>query len=105
MFMFFLVSNVVALPAVAIKGVHWAKDGPKFAYCVEGCDASYMTKYKLGAPFTSMSQCYHGAGQVKTPIYLGAGPKGSRSCGNECTNFEQPFRPISLQRGKNYCLG
>jgi hypothetical protein len=38
---------VVTPPSVAIKGVHWARDGPKFAYRVDGCDASYMTKYNL----------------------------------------------------------
>ncbi len=43
----FLVSNMVAPPIIAIKGVHWAKDGPKFACSVDGCDASYMTKYNL----------------------------------------------------------
>ncbi len=47
-----------------------------------------------------MSQCYHGVGQVKTPIYLGAGPKGSRSCDNECTNFEQPFGPFCCKEEK-----
>jgi hypothetical protein len=43
----FLVSNVVAPPLIAIEGVHWAKDGPKFVYSVDGCDASYTTKYNL----------------------------------------------------------
>jgi len=38
----FLISNVVA-----IEGVHWAKDGPKFSYNIDGCDASYMAKYNL----------------------------------------------------------
>jgi len=38
---------VVAPPLVAIEGVHWAKDGPKFASSVDGCDASYTTKYNL----------------------------------------------------------
>jgi len=38
---------VVALPLVAIEGVHWAKDGPKFACNIDGCDASYMAKYNL----------------------------------------------------------
>jgi hypothetical protein len=34
-------------PLVAIEGVHWAKDGPKFSYRVDGCNASYMAKYNL----------------------------------------------------------
>jgi hypothetical protein len=38
---------VVALLLVAIEGVHWAKDGPKFTCIIDGCDASYMTKYNL----------------------------------------------------------
>ncbi len=38
---------MVAFPPIAIKGVHWARDGPKFACKVDGCDASYMTKYNL----------------------------------------------------------
>jgi hypothetical protein len=45
--MFFLVSDVVAPLMVAIEGVHWAKDGPKFACNVDGCDASYMAKDNL----------------------------------------------------------
>jgi hypothetical protein len=32
---------------VAIEGVHWAKDGPKFACRVDGYDASYTAKYNL----------------------------------------------------------
>jgi hypothetical protein len=44
---FFLISNVVALCLVVIEGVHWAKDGPKFACRFDGCNASYTTKYNL----------------------------------------------------------
>jgi hypothetical protein len=47
MFLFFLVLDAVVLPMVAIKGVHWAKDGAKFAHSVDGCNATYMAKYKL----------------------------------------------------------
>ncbi len=36
---------MVAFPPVTIEGVHRARDGPKFAWKVDGCDASYMTKY------------------------------------------------------------
>jgi hypothetical protein len=43
----FLVSNVVAPPAIAIEGVHWARDGLKFACRVDECDASYTDKYNL----------------------------------------------------------
>jgi len=42
-----LVSDVVTLPPIAIEGVHWARDGPKFACKVDGYDASYMVKYNL----------------------------------------------------------
>ncbi len=38
---------MVAPPLVAIGGVHWARDGPKFVYMVDGCDASYTAKYNL----------------------------------------------------------
>jgi len=38
---------VVTLLLVAIEGVHWARDGPKFASKVDGCNASYTTKYNL----------------------------------------------------------
>jgi hypothetical protein len=37
----------LAFPLVAIEGVHWARDGPKFACRVDGYDASYMAKYNL----------------------------------------------------------
>ncbi len=43
----FLVSNVVAFPPIAIEGVHWARDGPKFVCRVDGCNASYIAKYNL----------------------------------------------------------
>jgi len=42
-----LVSDLVALPPIAIEGVHWARDGPKFAYKVDECDASCMANYNL----------------------------------------------------------
>jgi len=42
-----MISNVVTPPPIAIEGVHWARDGPKFAYRVDGCDASYIAKYNL----------------------------------------------------------
>jgi hypothetical protein len=38
---------VVAFLLVAIKGVHWARDGPKFVCRVDGCNASYIAKYNL----------------------------------------------------------
>jgi hypothetical protein len=38
---------VVALPQVAIEGVHWTKDGPKFVYKIDGYGASYIAKYNL----------------------------------------------------------
>jgi hypothetical protein len=43
----FLCLDVVAPPSIAIEGVHWPKDGPKFSCNIEGCDASYMAKYNL----------------------------------------------------------
>ncbi len=42
-----LVSNVVAPLVVAMEGVHWARDGPKFACRVDGYDAFYAAKYNL----------------------------------------------------------
>jgi len=42
-----VVIDVVAPLPIAIKGVHWARDGPKFVYRVDGCNASYTTKYNL----------------------------------------------------------
>jgi len=47
LFLTFLVLDVVALCSVTIEGVHRAKDGPKFACRVNGCNASYTTKYNL----------------------------------------------------------
>ncbi len=41
--------------------------------------------------FVGTPQCDHGIGQVWMPIYSKVRPKGSRSCGNECTGLEQPF--------------
>jgi len=39
--------DVVALLLIAIEGVHWARDGPKFVCRVDRCNASYITKYNL----------------------------------------------------------
>ncbi len=38
---------MVAPPLNALNGVHWARDGPKFACRVDGCDASYTANYNL----------------------------------------------------------
>jgi hypothetical protein len=38
---------MVAPPPIALKFVHWARCGPKFAYKIDGCDASYTAKYNL----------------------------------------------------------
>jgi len=38
---------VVTLSPVAIHGVHWEKDGPRFVYKFDGCNASYIAKYNL----------------------------------------------------------
>jgi hypothetical protein len=42
-----LVSNVVVHPLVALEGVHWARDGAKFACKVHGCNVTYTAKYNL----------------------------------------------------------
>jgi len=38
---------VVAPPQIAIESVNWARDGPKFVWNIDGCGASYTTKYNL----------------------------------------------------------
>jgi hypothetical protein len=38
---------MVAILSVTIDSVHWARDGPKFACKVNGCNESYITKYNL----------------------------------------------------------
>jgi hypothetical protein len=47
LFIIFLVSDAITLFVVFIEGVHWARDGIKCACNVDGCDASYITKYNL----------------------------------------------------------
>jgi hypothetical protein len=39
----FLISNAVAPPLIAPKGIHWAKDGPNFACRVDGCNLPQFT--------------------------------------------------------------
>jgi hypothetical protein len=46
-FFIILVSNVVALPLIALEGVHWARDGVKFPCKVHGCTMIYIGKYNL----------------------------------------------------------
>ncbi len=43
----FLVLNVVALPWVALEGVHWAREVAKFACRVDWCNMTYAAKYNL----------------------------------------------------------
>jgi len=38
---------MVAPPTIAIDRVHPARDGPKFVCRVDGCDASYTSKYDM----------------------------------------------------------
>jgi hypothetical protein len=92
MFLCFLVLDVVAPCPVAIKGVHWAKDGPKFACNIDGCNASYLVEYNL---VWHLLVCHNVT--MEMPIYLKARPKGSRSCINECVGLEKPFDLVSSQ--------
>ncbi len=65
---------MVAFPTIAIEGVHSAKDGPKFAYCVDGRDASYMTKYNL----VHLQACHNvtmESGKSKRPFTWERGPR------------------------------
>jgi len=41
--------------------------------------------------FVGMPKCGYGVGQAWTPIYLGGGPKTSKSHDHECMGLEQPF--------------
>jgi hypothetical protein len=66
---------VVALPLVAIKGVHWARDGPKFAYKVDGCDASYTTKYNLVQHLRTCHNVVVELGKLEHPSTREEGPK------------------------------
>jgi hypothetical protein len=103
LFFFLLVSNVVAPPLVAIEGVHWGRDGPKFVCRVDGCNAFYIAKYNLVQHLQGAPQYDHGARQVKTSIYLGGGPKASRSPSHECASLEQPFSLIPLKWAEGNC--
>ncbi len=42
-----LVLDVVALPLVALEGVHWLRDGAKYVYKVHGCNVTNIAKYNL----------------------------------------------------------
>jgi hypothetical protein len=42
-----LVSDAITLHLVALGGVHWAKDGAKFAFKVHGCNVTYIANYNL----------------------------------------------------------
>jgi len=35
--------DAIAIPMVAIDGVHWARDGITWACGLDGCNASYTT--------------------------------------------------------------
>jgi len=71
----FLVSNVVAPPIVAIEGVHWAKDGPKFSCSVNGRDAFYMIKCNLVQHLQVRHNVTMESGKLKRPSIWEQGPK------------------------------
>ncbi len=62
-------------PSVAIESVHWAKDGPKFSYRVDGCDASYMAKYNLVQHLWVHHNVTMDLGKPKHPFILEQGPR------------------------------
>ncbi len=66
---------MVALPLVAIEGVHWAKDGPKFACNVNGCDASYTIKYNLVRHLWARHNVTMELGKPKHPSSRKHGPR------------------------------
>jgi hypothetical protein len=69
------VLDVLAPPLVAIKGVHWARDGPKFAYRVNGCDASYIAKYNFVRYLRARHNVVMEPNKRGCPSTWGEGPK------------------------------
>jgi hypothetical protein len=49
-----LVSDVVVHPLITLEGVHWAKDGAKFACKVHGCNDLHC-QIQLGMAFVSVT--------------------------------------------------
>jgi hypothetical protein len=74
----FLVSDVLTPPLVTIEGVHWARDGPEFAYRVDGCDASYIAKYNLVRHLWAHHKVVMETGKLDTYL-LGRRPQGFKS--------------------------
>jgi hypothetical protein len=66
---------VVAPPLVAIEVVHWAKNGPKFACNIDGCDASYIVKYNLVRHLRARHNVTMESGKPKHPSTRKHGPK------------------------------
>jgi len=92
----FLALDVVAPPLIAIEGVHWARDGPKFACRVDGCDASSTTKYNL---VQHLRACHNVVMEPSKPKhgYLEGRLEGSRSHNHEYPGLKQPFDTSSSQ--------
>ncbi len=66
---------MIAPCLVAIKGVHWAKDGPKFAYNIDGCDASYVVKYNLVRHLQVCHNVTMELGKPRCPSTWNQGPR------------------------------
>ncbi len=66
---------MVTLPLVAIEGVHWASDESKFACRVDGCNASYMTKYNLVWHLRTCHNVTMEPGKPEHPSIQKQGPK------------------------------
>jgi hypothetical protein len=72
--------NVVAPPPIAIEGVHWARDGPKFVCTVDGCDALYISKYNLVQHLRAHHNVTMDLGKLEHPSIC--------EHGNECAGLE-----------------
>jgi len=66
---------VVAPPLVAIKGVHWATDGPEFVCRVDGCNASYIVKYNL---VRHLQACHNVTMESNTPRHPSTQEQGPK---------------------------
>ncbi len=96
---------MVAPPLVNLKGVHWARDGPKFACRVDKCDASYMAKYNLIWHLWVHHNVVMEFGKFRRPSTQKEGPIPSKSHGHECAGLEQLSGPVPSRSHGHECVG
>ncbi len=82
----------MAPPQVAIEGVHWAKDGPKFVCKLDGCGASYTTEYNL---VRHLQACHNVTMELGKPGHPSTGEQSPKVQDHATMNVQVLSNPLA----------